>query len=228
MRMIDVIREIHKWHNLTCYHNRIGKRLFNLLEMIASPRTWKDQWTSEHGAMTIVIALSRRITVRREVIQSCIRDFVCSSFAVWICTSSSISELTQACLSDYKLLASVTFESDSKLQRIKVFAFEWRGWTSIPVPTSIEVLCEKCFYSYQSLPSVPFESDSKLQQIKTFTFVFTENVFNINSYSRIYWNALRKVLFRLRVTYICYIWIILETARSWHEFFYAIAASAFN
>jgi hypothetical protein len=39
-----------------------------------------------------------------------------------------------------KLLASAIFRSDSELQRIEEYVFQWSGLTAIYVPASVEVL----------------------------------------------------------------------------------------
>jgi hypothetical protein len=84
--------------------------------MSDSPLAGKHQWDSQDSAMKILTAFSRRITMRKGVIEIFSQDFFSPAFArrTWIL--SSISVLTKTHFSDCKSLASVTFELDSKLQ----------------------------------------------------------------------------------------------------------------
>jgi alkylhydroperoxidase family enzyme len=133
----------------------------------------KHQWDSQHSAMKILTAFARRITVGQGVIEIFRQDFFCLAFARRRWISSSICRLTGACFSNCKSLASVTFESDSKLQRIEACAFHVSGLTAIHIPASVEVLCESCFSNCRSLASVTFESDSKLQRIEEHAFYWS-------------------------------------------------------
>jgi hypothetical protein len=53
---------------------------------------------------------------------------------------SRIEMLCERCFSNCESLPSVTFDSDSKLQRIKVYAFAWNDFAAIHVLASIEML----------------------------------------------------------------------------------------
>jgi hypothetical protein len=98
---------------------------------------------------------------------SVIRYFGRSSAIV---IESRIEILCESCFSNCRSLTSVTFESNSKLQRIEEYAFADSGLTTIQVPASVEVLCKKCFNCCISLTSVTFESNSKLQRIEESAF----------------------------------------------------------
>jgi hypothetical protein len=67
-------------------------------------------------------------------------------------------------------LESITFDLNSKLQRIDEFAFAWSGLTAIHIPSSVELLCKSCFSTCKSLASVTFESDSKLREVAADSF----------------------------------------------------------
>jgi hypothetical protein len=138
--------------------------------MIASPPTRNDQLASQRSAMKIITAVSRRITVRKGVIEVFAQDFDCSRNACRRWIPSSIFGLAKICFSAYKSLRSVTFEPDSKLQRIDESAFAGSALAAIILPKSVEVLCKQCFYDCKSLRSITFESDSKLQRIEDFVF----------------------------------------------------------
>jgi uncharacterized radical SAM superfamily Fe-S cluster-containing enzyme len=65
---------------------------------------------------------------------------------------------------------SVTFESNSRLQRFEEYAFAGSGLKAIQVPASVEVLCSQCFSECKSLTSVTSESNSKLQRVEESAF----------------------------------------------------------
>jgi hypothetical protein len=67
-------------------------------------------------------------------------------------------------------LFTITFESQSKLQRIESNAFSDSGLTKIQIPNSVEVLCCSCFSECKSLFTITFESQSKLQRIESNAF----------------------------------------------------------
>jgi predicted DsbA family dithiol-disulfide isomerase len=83
---------------------------------------------------------------------------------------ASVEVLCNHCFWNCNSLASVTFELDSKLQRIEESAFEESGLTAIHIPAFVEVLCKQCFSKCNSLASVTFESDSKLHEVAADTF----------------------------------------------------------
>jgi hypothetical protein len=94
--------------------------------------------------------------------QSVIRYFGRSCVVV---IESRIEILCEFCFYNCQSLTSVTFKSNSKLQRIEQYAFAKSGLTTIQVPASVEVLCKYCFYNCQSLTSITFESHSKLREV---------------------------------------------------------------
>jgi hypothetical protein len=83
---------------------------------------------------------------------------------------SGIEVICQKCFSDCKSLASVTFESGSRLSRLEKSAFSQSGLHSIHFPASIEVICESCFSNCKSLESVTFESGSRLSRLEKKAF----------------------------------------------------------
>jgi predicted DsbA family dithiol-disulfide isomerase len=76
---------------------------------------------------------------------------------------SSIQKICEWCFLECKSLASVTFDSDTKVSRFDDYAFSDSGLTSIHVPSSVEVICEKCFSGCKSLASVTGDPGSKLR-----------------------------------------------------------------
>jgi hypothetical protein len=58
---------------------------------------------------------------------------------------SSIELLCEFCFYNCRSLASVTFELDSKLQRIDESTFAESGLIAIQVPASVELLCRFYF-----------------------------------------------------------------------------------
>jgi NAD-dependent dihydropyrimidine dehydrogenase PreA subunit len=81
--------------------------------------------------------------------------------------------LCKSCFERCGSLSSITFESDSHLQRIEKSAFEESGLKSIVISSSIEVLCESCFEECKSLSSITFGIDSHLQCIEKYAFLET-------------------------------------------------------
>jgi hypothetical protein len=71
--------------------------------------------------------------------------------------------ICESCFSVCKSLASVTFDSDTKVSRFDDHAFGESGLTSIHIPSSVEVICEDCFSKCKSLASVTHDPDSKLR-----------------------------------------------------------------
>jgi hypothetical protein len=99
--------------------------------------------------------------------RSVVRYFGRSSSVV---IESRITILCESCFSACMSLTSVTFESNSKLQRIEESAFTRSGLRTIQVPASVEVLCKDYFSKCKSLTSVTFESNSILQRIEESAF----------------------------------------------------------
>jgi hypothetical protein len=83
---------------------------------------------------------------------------------------SSVVVLGKASFCWCESLESVTFESDSRLERIEESAFGESGLKSILIPSSVIVLGKASFYGCNSLESVTFESDSRLERIEEFVF----------------------------------------------------------
>jgi hypothetical protein len=83
---------------------------------------------------------------------------------------SRIENLCESCFSNCRSLASITFESNSKLQRIEEYAFAESGLKTIHIPGSVEVLCKNSFSKCNSLASITIESNSKLHRIEEFAF----------------------------------------------------------
>jgi hypothetical protein len=136
-------------------------------------RRRQDKYGSPRGATTVPTVFLRRITVHRGVVE----DFPLDSGnrqpsdRLWI--SSSMSGLFQSYFSNCTSLPSITFESNSKLQRIDESAFTESDLTTIHVPASVEVLCKNSFSNCKSLASITFESNSKLQRIEESAFVLS-------------------------------------------------------
>jgi hypothetical protein len=115
------------------------------LKMRISRAANKGKSAPKRSDKEFLTTFPRRVTVR----QGIVRDFTLvfidqpSSCRLWI--SSLISILPQNCFSKYKSFTSVILEPSSKLQRIKQFAFELSGLSTIIVLASVEVLCKFCF-----------------------------------------------------------------------------------
>jgi hypothetical protein len=129
-------------------------------------RVQRGNQASQCGTTKILTAFYRRITVCQGALETLTPNFLCrtASARAWI--SSSISQLTKDSFSNCESLTSITFESNSKLERIEESAFTMSRLTTIQVPASVEVLCKFCFYNCESLTSVTFESNSQLQRIE--------------------------------------------------------------
>jgi hypothetical protein len=78
---------------------------------------------------------------------------------------ASAEVLCTSRFSHSKLLASVTFDSDSELQRIEEYVFQWNGLIAIYVPVFVEVLYKLCLSDCESLSSIIFESHSKRREV---------------------------------------------------------------
>jgi hypothetical protein len=87
--------------------------------------------------------------------------------------ASSYEVICEDCFSGCKSLASVTFDSNSKMSRFDVCAFSWSGLTSIYIPSLVEVICESCFSQCKSLVSVTFDSDIKVSPFDRCAFYQT-------------------------------------------------------
>jgi hypothetical protein len=138
--------------------------------MQARQQVKRDSQVSQCGIPKIVTAFSRRVTLCEGAIEPCMEDFHCPALSARVWISSSISRLTKDCFCNCKSLTSVTFELNSKLQRIEESVFEESGLRTIQIPASVEVLCKSCFCNCKSLTSVTFQSNSKLQRIEEYAF----------------------------------------------------------
>jgi hypothetical protein len=79
----------------------------------------------------------------------------------WI--ASSYEGIRKRRLSKCKSLASVTFDSNTKVSRFDGKAFSGSGLTSIHIPSLVKVICEYCFSGCDSLASVTRDPGSKLR-----------------------------------------------------------------
>jgi hypothetical protein len=70
---------------------------------------------------------------------------------------SPVEVIYESCFSECRSLSSITFESDSHLQRIGKSAFHSNGLALIISPSSIEVSYESCFSECKSLSSPTFK-----------------------------------------------------------------------
>jgi hypothetical protein len=70
----------------------------------------------------------------------------------------------------------MTFESDSRLERIEEYAFYESGLKSIKIPSSLVVFDKSIFCGCKSLESVTFESDSRLEPLNERPFDWIQGV----------------------------------------------------
>jgi hypothetical protein len=76
----------------------------------------------------------------------------------------------EGCFSCCNSLASVIFDPNSRLSRIKKDAFFKSGMQSIHLPGSLEMIGELCFSSCKSLTSVTFDANSRLSRLEKQAF----------------------------------------------------------
>jgi hypothetical protein len=81
-----------------------------------------------------------------------------------------VETLGWSCFDGCESLSSISFESDSRLQRIESSVFSNSSLKSISIPRNVEILGSSCFSYCRSLSSISFESDSRLQRIKSSAF----------------------------------------------------------
>jgi hypothetical protein len=140
-------------------------------EMMASPQMGKLQLASQRSTIKMIIAFSCRITMREGVIKICHQDFLHPEAVHQTWISSSISIFTRTCFSHCKSLASVPFQSDSKVQRFEnSICTEWFGSTS-----------SSCFYDWKTLSSVVFGRGSKLHGVAKAAFAGSSRLRAIDS-----------------------------------------------
>jgi predicted DsbA family dithiol-disulfide isomerase len=77
--------------------------------------------------------------------------------------SSSVEVICEACFRGCKSLASVTFDSNTKISRFDGYAFSLSGLMSIYIPSSAEMICEHCFFGCKSLASAKHDPGLKLR-----------------------------------------------------------------
>jgi hypothetical protein len=78
--------------------------------------------------------------------------------------------LGKSSFSDCHSLESVTFETDSRLNKIEAFAFFWSGLRSITIHRQLLRQASSVFSRCILLESVMFEKDSQLERIEDFAF----------------------------------------------------------
>jgi hypothetical protein len=77
-----------------------------------------------------------------------------------------LTALSAEALMNAKSLASLTFESGSKLARMEMAAlYCCSSLKSFCVPASVEVICYACFGCSSRLSSLTFESGSELREL---------------------------------------------------------------
>jgi hypothetical protein len=98
----------------------------------------------------------------------------------WICIPNRVGILSSKCFWKCESLREVTFESDSKLDRIESEVFRsCSSLCSICIPRSVTILCSECFQRCISLREITFESDSKLARIESEVFVYCSSLSSI-------------------------------------------------
>jgi hypothetical protein len=99
------------------------------------------------------------------------RMFCDSPSLNFICIPSTLMHIGKSCFSRCQSLSTLSFESNSKLDRIEGSAFSGcSSLKSICIPSSVRILCESCFSQCQSLSTLSFESNSKLDRIEAQAF----------------------------------------------------------
>jgi hypothetical protein len=126
--------------NLSQRPANFGRFEIASLDMKASSQAEKHSCASEDNTIKVLTRFFRRISVREGVIQILSQDYFRPEAAqrAWISSSISVADIN--CFSNCTSLTSVTFESNSKLQRIEESAFEKTGLRTIQIPATVEVL----------------------------------------------------------------------------------------
>jgi hypothetical protein len=83
---------------------------------------------------------------------------------------SSVVVLGELSFFDCQSLESVTFETESKLERIEESTFCRSGLKSILIPFSVVFIGKSSFSDCQSLESVIFQDGSRLERIEESIF----------------------------------------------------------
>jgi hypothetical protein len=86
---------------------------------------------------------------------------------------ASVKVVGEACFQDCKVLACVTFESGSALERIGACAFQRTSLQSIVHPTTVIFLGDWCFENIGALGSLTFENGSILKHTGEFSLTWT-------------------------------------------------------
>jgi hypothetical protein len=114
----------------------------------------------------------RRIVVRNGSIEELtemsaeVRDE--NAVRVWI--PDSISILKSKSFHNFDRFLSISFESNSRLIRIKSNAFSSSSLESIVIPSTVQILDFGCLSGCKSLSSISFESNSQLIRIESSAF----------------------------------------------------------
>jgi hypothetical protein len=138
--------------------------------MIAFPHPEQQHCSSESNKIKVITDFWRQVWVHEGLIEIFRHDSSCPVWTQRVWISSSSSRFARLYFPNCRSLMSVTFESNSKLQRIDESAFQGSGLKTIDVPASVEVVCKSCFSECKSLTLVTFESNSKLQRIDESAF----------------------------------------------------------
>jgi hypothetical protein len=94
----------------------------------------------------------------------------CRADRIWIAFSDEM--IYECCFCES--LASVTFDTSTKVSRFNRHAFSGIGLTSIYIPSSVEVICEFCFVQCKSLASVTFDAGTKVSRFDGSAFSETD------------------------------------------------------
>jgi hypothetical protein len=109
-----------------------------------------------------VMVCHRRMKVVSGMVR-CLSDVLRLPGLVWrYWFPSSVEVICESCFSSCDLLASVTFEANSRLSRLKKLAFSESELQLIHLPNSLEVICEGSFLCCESLTSVTFDPGSRI------------------------------------------------------------------
>jgi hypothetical protein len=158
--------------------NRIESNAFSssLLESIEIPQNFQfidgSAFCGTRCNHVSIEASHKQLTMRNDFLidfvnHRLIRNFSSSSTII---ISSDIEILGSSCFSSCKSLSSISFESNSRLNRIESNAFSSSSLKSISIPRNVEILGSSCFSDCKSLSSISFESNSRLNRIESEVF----------------------------------------------------------